>query len=524
MPVLRKHFITPAVYSRQMPEEAATRLSYLEKKVLLTLRETGKATPDEILNVGKFKELVEVMNASSWLQAKGLVLVKERVVRYYGLARKQWATRNLPERVLLKALNKTRGSATLEELKERSGLDEKDFTIALGWMKRKGWAAIEKALGETKVTLADRGRVALTSKEADEALLRDLGKGELPEEAIDPQVLRMLKGRQEILREKEVVRREISLTSEGEAVLRMGVELKEEVAQLTPSLLATGKWRKVEIRPYDVNAFAPSVYPGKRHPLARYIDRVRQIFLRMGFVEMTGDFVQPSFWVYDALFQPQDHPARDMLDTFHLEGAGTMRLPDDLLVSRISEVHRSGGDTGSAGWGYEWQRSEAEKAVLRSHTTPLSVQYLFAHPSPPVRAFSVGRCFRRDALDATHLPEFHQVEGIIMEEGASLGMLIGTIKEFYRQMGAEGVRVRPGYFPYTEPSLEPEVLFGGEWMELGGAGIFRPEVTAPLGVKHPVLAWGLGLERLVMSLEGIRDIRDLYLSDMDWLRKHPLRP
>jgi len=161
--------------------------------------------------------------------------------------------------------------------------------------------------------------------------------------------------------------------------------------------------------------------------------------------------------------------------------------------------------------------------VLRSHTTPLSVQYLYAHPNPPVKAFSVGRSFRRDALDATHLPEFYQVEGIVMEEGASLGMLIGTIKEFYRQMGAEGVRVRPGYFPYTEPSLEPEVMFGGEWMELGGAGIFRPEVTAPLGVKHPVLAWGLGLERLVMALEGIKDIRELYLSDIDWLRRHPLR-
>ncbi len=521
---MRKGFIAPAISAKTMSQGAAVSLSYLEKRVLLTLGETGKATPADVQKAGKFRELVEVMNAASWLQAKGLVSVKERMVRYYGLARKQWATKNLPERVLLKALNKLRGSPPLDELRMKSGLDEKDFTIALGWARKKGWLSIDKVAGETKVTLADKGRLALTGKEADEALLQDLGKSELPEEAIDPQVLRMLKGRQEIIREREAVRREISLTAEGEAILRKGVELKEEVAQLTPNLLSTGKWRKVEIRPYDVTAFAPSVYPGKHHPLARYIDRVRQIFLRMGFTEMTGDFVQPSFWVYDALFQPQDHPARDMLDTFYLEGAGRMKLPEDSLVARIAEVHQSGGGTGSTGWGYSWQRNEAERAVLRSHTTPLSVQYLYAHPNPPVKAFSVGRSFRRDALDATHLPEFYQVEGIIMEEAASLGMLIGTIKEFYRQMGAEGVRVRPGYFPYTEPSLEPEVLFGGEWMELGGAGIFRPEVTAPLGVTHPVLAWGLGLERLVMALEGIKDIRELYLSDIDWLRRHPLRP
>jgi len=507
-----------------MQGEPTSRLSYLEKKVLLTLGDVGTATPEDIKKAGKFGELVEVMNASSWLQAKGLVSMKERVVRYYGLARKSWATKNLPERVALKALHKLKGSPTIEELREKSEMKESEFSIALGWMRKKGWVTIEKVRGETRVTMTDKGGTALSSKEPDEALLQDLGKGEMQEEAIDPQTLRMLKGRQEILKQRETVRREISVTEAGRAVLKKGIELKEEVAQLTPELLATGKWRKVEIRPYDVRAFAPSIYPGKRHPLGRYIDQVRQIFLRMGFTEMTGDFVQSSFWVYDALFQPQDHPARDMLDTFYLEAPSNVPLPDDSLVSRVAEMHETGGGIGSSGWAYKWRREEAEKAVLRSHTTPLSVQYLYSHPKPPVKAFSVGRSFRRDALDATHLPEFHQVEGIIMEEGASLSMLIGTIKEFYLRMGAENVRVRPGYFPYTEPSLEPEVLFGGKWLELGGAGVFRPEVTTPLGVKHPVLAWGLGLERLVMAIEGIKDIRELYLSDIDWLRQHPLRP
>ena len=503
-----------------MPREATSQLSYLEKKVLLTLKEIGTSTPEEILKAGKFGELVKVMNASSWLQAKGLISIKERLARYYKLERKQWATKNLPERRVLKALHKERGSATLEDLRKRGDLTENEFTIALGWMKKKRWANVEKSQGITKVVITDKGRDALLTKGPDEVLLQDLSGGELPEEAIDPQILRMLKGRKEILHEREIIRREISLTPEGQKVIQKGIELKEEVAQLTPDLLSSGKWRKVEIRPYDVKAFAPSIYPGKRHPLSKYLDKVRNIFLRMGFTEMVGDFIQSAFWVYDALFQPQDHPARDMPDTFYLEGIESMDLPDESLVSRVSDMHETGGNIGSTGWGYKWERTEAEKAVLRAHTTPLSIQYLFSHPNPPIKAFSVGRCFRRDALDTTHLPEFYQVEGIIMEEDASLGMLIGTLKEFYKQMGAEGVRVRPSYFPYTEPSLEPEVQFGGEWLELGGAGIFRKEVTEPLGLKHPVLAWGLGLERLVMALEEIDDIRKLYLSDIDWLRQH----
>jgi phenylalanyl-tRNA synthetase alpha chain len=160
--------------------------------------------------------------------------------------------------------------------------------------------------------------------------------------------------------------------------------------------------------------------------------------------------------------------------------------------------------------------------MLRTHTTVNTIRYLAAHPDPPVKVFSIGRTFRKEAIDSTHLPEFIQVEGIVMEEGANLGMLVGLLKEFYKRMGMEDIRIRPGYFPYTEPSLEPEVFFKGKWMELGGAGIFRPEVTRPFGVKHPVLAWGLGLERLAMALLNVDDIRKLYVSDIDWLRNAPI--
>ena len=199
-----------------------------------------------------------------------------------------------------------------------------------------------------------------------------------------------------------------------------------------------------------------------------------------------------------------------------------MELPEDNLVNRVKAMHEHGGDTDSEGWQYKWDPEEAKKAILRTHTTVNTIRYLSEHPEPPVKVFSIERNFRNETLDSTHLPEFYQIEGIVMEEEASFPMLIGVLKEFYNRMGFEKVKVRPAYYPYTEPSMDVIVWFNDTWLELGGSGIFRPEVTEPLGVEHPVLAWGLGLERLAMLKLGINDIRDLYISDIDWLRKTPM--
>jgi phenylalanyl-tRNA synthetase alpha chain len=194
-------------------------------------------------------------------------------------------------------------------------------------------------------------------------------------------------------------------------------------------------------------------------------------------------------------------------------------INDKETMNRVKAIHEDGGDTESIGWGSDWSREVAQQALLRTHTTVGTIRYLSEHSEPPIRVFSVGRVFRREALDATHLPEFTQVEGIIVEPEANFGMLIGVLKEFYRRMGFPDVRVRPAYFPYTEPSMEVEVKFGDSWLELGGSGIFRPEVTAPFGIDCPVLAWGLGLERLAMLRLGIKDIRMLYQSDLQWLKE-----
>jgi phenylalanyl-tRNA synthetase alpha chain len=247
---------------------------------------------------------------------------------------------------------------------------------------------------------------------------------------------------------------------------------------------------------------------------------MRQIFLEMGFTEIKGDIIQSSFWNFDALFQPQDHPAREMQDTFHLDT--TSELPER-YVDTVCRMHETGGDIDSVGWGGTWSKEVAKRNVLRTHTTSVTVKYLAEHPEPPVKAFCIDRAYRRETIDPTHTPEFEQLEGIIMDRNMSFANLLGCLKEFYRRMGFENVRFRPGYFPYTEPSVEPEVYVDDlGWVELGGAGVFRQEVTAPLGIDYPVLAWGLGVSRVAMLKIGLKDLRDLYQSDIGWLRESPV--
>jgi len=496
-------------------------LSYPERKVLLTLDGLdGGASPERVFQAGQFQQLVEVMNASSWLQSKGLVEIKESAKKFYSLKAKDILERGLPERKALQFIGSNGGRCTIAELEQ--GIGKGDASLAIGWLKRKSLVSMEKGMGAPIMVLTDNGKGSLIADMPDEALLRSLAQADRPEDEVDVSIVAQLKTRQDLITERLVVSRELSLTDLGRDVLDLGIELKEEVAQLTPELIKTGKWRDVSIRKYDVNTFAPSLYAAKKHPLTRVADEVRRIFIQMGFTEIDDEYVQAAFWNMDALFTPQDHPARDMQDTFYLRKPAKVEIEDEGVVSRVKAVHENGGDTGSLGWRYQWSRDEAERALLRTHTTVNTIRYLAKNPDPPAKVFSLSRIFRNESIDMTHLPEFVQIEGIIMEEGANFDMLVNVLREFYRRMGFDTIRVRPGPFPYTEPSLEIDIYFNGRWMELGGAGVFRPEVTAPLGVKHPVLAWGLGFERLAMLRWNLKDIRELYITDLDMLRSSPV--
>ncbi len=498
-------------------------LSYFEKKVLKALHELKSGSPEDILKKSGLSQLVEVMNASSWLQAKGLVKIDENITRHYSLKRPEVASKTLPEKVAVEVLlQHHHGKGSMADLKKSGRLRDEDTSIALGWIKRKGWGEISKEGKDTLITLTEKGKQALASKGEDELVIERLAKNSLSEKDIPAGVLEQLRSRKDIVVERHLTERTISLTKDGAAVAALDLAMKEEVAQLTPELIQSGGWKNVEVRKYDVKAFAPSVYGGRLHPMTMLIEKCRDAFLKMGFKEIDGQYVESAFWNMDVLFTAQDHPAREMQDTFYIVDPERLDISkDERLVEMVKQVHENGWKTGSLGWRYKWSRAEAERALLRTHTTVNTIRYIAENPRAPFKVFSIGRIFRNEAMDSTHLPEFTQIEGIVCEDGANFDMLCAVLKEFYRRMGIPQTRLRPGYFPYTEPSVEVEILWNNQWMELGGAGVFRPEVTQPLGVDKPVLAWGLGLERLGMLLWGLNDIRDIYVSDIDWLKKIP---
>jgi phenylalanyl-tRNA synthetase alpha chain len=495
-------------------------LSQNEIRVLLTLNKlNGKASPEVIFNNGDFNLEVEVINASSWLQSKGLVKIEDYIVTTYSLGKegKQFLQKGLPERRAINIINDKGGKVFLKDL---SGvLSNQEIPVAIGWLKRKKWVNILKDK-ETVLEITKDGVGVIDLETEEERIIQTLGK--TPNIELDKEIIKPLLSRKNVIREKETITSNIILTENGFKVIQKGIKVKDEISQITPSIIKSGSWKNIAIRPYDIHAFAPAKYGGKSHPLVDLISKIRQIFLEMGFEEIEGNFVESCFWNMDMLFIPQDHPAREMQDTLYCKVPSKIEIENKKLLEIIAKVHEDGGNTNSTGWGYKFSKKEGERALLRTHTTVNTIRYLYHHPEPPCKVFSLGRVFRKENIDSTHLPEFYQIEGIIHEKGSNFRQLIGILKEFYKRMGFEKIRFRPGYFPYTEPSMEVEVFWNDQWMELGGSGIFRPEVTIPIGIKNPVLAWGLGLERLAMLKFDLKDIRDLYISDLGWLRKTSL--
>jgi phenylalanyl-tRNA synthetase alpha chain len=502
-------------------------LSDSDLKVLKAISE-GYSDPQAVAERLEMK--IESVRASAdALGEEGLVKVFKSAEEMFSLTEegKGYAREGLPERRLQGMIG---GGVQLSELKDPT------TKIGLGWLRKKGWASIEGGAvmpsGE-----APKGK----DEEALEALLRGPRSGS----EIDKEALAALKSRG-LVESSHSKSWRYEITEKGKSLVETPVEraltittsaivVDGVINQLTSDLIKCGEWgvdlggvpglnyvryndKLYHARPYDVSLSAERIHPGKRHPYQRLLDRMRHIMLEMGFTEIRGEIIQSSFWNFDALFQPQDHPARDMQDTFYLETKA--EIPE---FSRVKEMHERGGDVGSTGWGGIWSSEVARQEVLRTHTTAITIKYLADNPEPPVKAFLIDRAYRREAVDATHTPEFEQLEGVIMDEGVSFANLLAVLKEFYTKMGFMEVRFRPGYFPYTEPSVEPEVFIDGlGWVELGGAGVFRKEVTAPFGLDHPVLAWGLGVSRVAMLRLGLKDLRELYQSDVEWLRGTPI--
>lgn len=293
--------------------------------------------------------------------------------------------------------------------------------------------------------------------------------------------------------------------------------ITKQETELTPEMIASGSWKEKKFKPYNFEAMGVAPDCGHLHPLMKVRTQFRQIFLEMGFTEMpTNNFIESSFWNFDSLFQPQQHPARDQHDTFFIsDPALAHEFPQDYL-ERVKRVHSEGG-YGSQGYKYDWKIEEAQKNLLRTHTTAVSARMLYKlaqqEKFTPVKYFSIDRVFRNETLDATHLAEFHQIEGVVADYGLTLGNLMGILHQFFTKLGITKLRFKPAYNPYTEPSMEIFSYHEGlkKWVEVGNSGVFRPEMLLPMGLPEgvSVIAWGLSLERPTMIKYGINNIREL---------------
>ena len=402
---------------------------------------------------------------------------------------REYLKKGLPEKQLVDILNKqSLKSMPFDDAKKSIG----NFYIALQWALKNKWA---KSFGKDLV-------LAKYPKEIPEqGALEKIDKGE----DADQNLINVLLQRKLI---KKIV------TSEADKLIG------KEVTNLTPQLLKSGLWKQVKFQKYDVNVPVSKVYPGKLHPYRQVIEQVREKLIGLGFVEAKGPLVELNFWNDDALFMPSDHPARGIHDIYMVKEPKQGKVLDKDLWKRVGETHKTGWITGSKGWG-NWDFELARRLILRSQTTAVSARTLanLKKEDIPHKMFVIDRNFRPDVIDAKHFIEFDQCEGIVVGEGLTFRHLLGYLKEIASTFGAEKVRFKPSYFPFTKPSVEGVALIKDMgWVEFGGAGIFRPEVTFPLGIEVPVLAWGLGIGRLAMIKLGISDIRYLYSNNLEWLR------
>lgn len=429
---------------------------------------------------------------------------------------------SLPERRLIDYVTSVGGIADLNEAAQKAGLEKQFIQIAQGWVIRKKWA-IYNSKDNTLNTNRGKNQIPVGP---DEDLIRKLYEKE--ETSLDElnnelkEVAQQLKKRKLVTIEPKTTRL-LSTTKEGKKASQERTTVLPEVTKLTPELIITGKWREKKLQKYNIKAPVAKTWPGKKHPYLRFLDEVRAKMVQLGFKEMVGTQVETSFFNFDALNMPQDHPAREPTDIYYIkEPTYGDTQTHTRALEQVKQTHENGWKTGSTGWGYKYTFEVARQLILRGHGTCLSARTLengqFEVPS---RHFSIARVYRPEITDKTHLSEFNQVEGIIIDNDLTLRDLLGVLGKFAIEIaGADKVRFKPDYFPFTEPSVELSAYKDGYgWIEFGGSGIFRPEVTQPLDVKVPVIAWGLGVDRLFMMRSGINDIRMIFSQDLDWLRK-----
>ncbi len=442
-----------------------------------------------------------VSSLARLLESKGFVRVEageeeELIITEKG---REALERGLPEERLVSVLLSSGGAAPAERLEEELG---QAYPAAIGLAIRFGAVRVEAG----KVVLLNPEALRVNSSRLRETLAA-ISRGERP----DADSLRQLISRGLVKTSK---RRTVKVVI-TESGLRAVRESSPSISRLTHEILVRGDWRSVQVRPYDVTAEPPKVLPARKHLLSEFIEELKDVMVELGFTEVEGPLVELELFNFDALFQPQDHPAREIQDTLWPDLPPADLSSFSALVNVVREVHENG-------WGYRWSQDVAARRILRSQTTSVSIRVLHSKPEPPIRFFTIDKVFRADPVDATHLSDFHQLDGIMGWPGYSFRNLLGFLTQFSRKLGLE-IKFKPAYFPFTEPSVEGYARIRDVLVEVFGAGLFRPEVLRIAGVEYPVGAWGMGVERLALAKYGLSDVRDLYSRDYEFLSSFRVR-
>lgn len=499
-------------------KKLAESLNPFERKVVKVL--DNFSSFHDIIKVTGLKD-VEAMRALQWLQNKNIIKAKEeqKELIYLDENGLKYLKYGLPERRFLESLEKP---SSIKDIAKKTGLSNEEITISLGALKSKAAIEISKEK-EIIVSITERGKHLLKHGFPEEQFLKE----KFPKEILflnegEKFVLDSLRKRKRIIRVDMSKSINAELTELGRKLLKEKID-EELIEKITPSLLKAGAWKGKKFRRFDVKINVPEIFAGRKQHYRRLLGEVRQKFAALGFEEMAGPIVETDFWNMDALFMPQFHAARDIHQGYYIkEPKYSKDLPED-VIKKVKEAHENGYGTGSKGWRYEFDAKRTHRHILRTHDTSISARTLASKELKiPGKYFQIARCFRYDVIDATHLPDFNQIGGFVIEDGINFGHLKALLRMFAEEFAdTDEIKITPGYFPFTEPSAElhakhPE--FG--WIELAGSGIFRPELVKPLvGKEVPVIAWGVGLDRLAMFKLGIRDIRQLFSHDMGFLRK-----
>ncbi len=479
------------------------------------------------LNVGQSNQALSWLAARDSLQEHNRSILTRYEITDLG---RDYAEHGTPEE-RVQAAAREHGPLPLPRIAELTELPNKDVGSAFGKLSKLGILGMD---GEKQVSYAAGPEPSAAQADIDlvRALLRRAAaapQGLLEENELSDDERRLIgeiskkrgaSGAAFRVVESEIV--EYTLTESGMA-LRAAVEAAglsgEEVGALTPAMLRDGSWKGKSFRSYSIHVPPSRLLIGRRNPYCSYLDQVKDKLVSLGFEEFDGPLVETEFWNSDALFMPQFHSARDIHDVYYVADPTHAQEIQEPFLSRVAATHEDGWETGSSGWDYGFDRDFTRRLILRSQGTVMSAKTLH-QAKVPGKYFGILRCFRYDQVDATHLSDFYQTEGIVLGEDVNLRTLMGMLEMFAVELaGATDVKCVPGYFPFTEPSVEihikhPEL----GWFELGGAGIFRPEVTEPMGVSVPVLAWGLGIDRMALMHLGLNDLRELFSPNIENVR------